>query len=63
MAETAISASTEILPNVRLHITQNAGDCSLDTVMRQFVNFFDHHRMVGVLGPPCSEAIESIAGT
>lgn len=66
MAEEAINdkSLTEILPNVKLQVIKSAGGCSLDTVMRTFVNYYiQPQRVLGVLGPPCSEAVEPIAGT
>lgn len=65
MAEQAINdkSLTKILPNVRLQVIKSAGGCSLDTVMRTFVNYYiQPQRVLGVLGPPCSEAVEPIAG-
>lgn len=65
MAEDAINdkSLTSILPNVKLQVIKSAGGCSLDTVMRIFVNYYiQPQRVLGVLGPPCSEAVEPIAG-
>lgn len=66
MAEDAINdkSLTNILPNVKLEVIKSAGGCSLDTVMRTFISYYiQPGRVLGVLGPPCSEAVEPIAGT
>lgn len=65
MAENAINDKTltKILSNVRLQVSKGGGGCSVDTVMHTFVNYYlQPQRVLGVLGPPCSEAVESIAG-
>lgn len=63
MAEQAINDNRNILPDVNLHMIKMNGGCNSETVMRTFLNYYLRPvRVLGVLGPPCSEDVEPIAG-
>lgn len=63
MAEEAINNNTTILPNIKLSVSQLDGQCRPDIVMKAFVNYYMRSgRVLGVLGPACSETVEPIAG-
>lgn len=63
MAENAINSNTTILPNIRLTVLKMDGKCRADEVMKSFINIYMRHdRVLGVLGPACSETVEPIAG-
>lgn len=63
MAENAINANNTILPNIRLSVLKMDGKCRADEVMKSFINIYMRHdRVLGVLGPACSETVEPIAG-
>lgn len=63
MAENAINSNSTILPNIRLTVLKMDGKCRADEVMKSFINIYMRHdRVLGVLGPACSETVEPIAG-
>lgn len=63
MAQDAINRNTNILPNVMLSVLQLDGQCRPDIVMKAFLNMYMRpERVLGVLGPACSETVEPIAG-
>lgn len=63
MAEKAINSNSTILPNIRLTVLQTDGKCRADEVMKSFINIYmTYDRVLGVLGPACSETVEPIAG-
>ncbi|XP_058451840.1 uncharacterized protein LOC131430699 [Malaya genurostris] len=63
MAQQAVNLNNTILPNHRLIILKSDGQCRADTVMKTFINYYiRQERMVGVLGPACSDTVEPIAG-
>lgn len=63
MAENAINSNTTILPNIKLSVLQMDGKCRADEVMKSFINIYmSQDRVLGVLGPACSETVEPIAG-
>lgn len=63
MAENAINSNSTILPNIRLTVLQTDGKCRADEVMKSFINIYmTYDRVLGVLGPACSETVEPIAG-
>ncbi|XP_055645042.1 uncharacterized protein LOC129780610 isoform X2 [Toxorhynchites rutilus septentrionalis] len=63
MAQQAINLNETILPNHRLIILKSDGQCRADTVMKTFINYYiRQERMIGVLGPACSDTVEPIAG-
>lgn len=65
LAKNAINRMN-ILPHYELNIIVTDGQCSPDIVMRNFIDFIVtkeyYDKLVGVLGPACSETVEPIAG-
>lgn len=59
LSEEAIRKSN-ILP-FNLIVLRSDGGCRLDTVMKTFINYYKQP-VIGLLGPPCSETLEPIAG-
>lgn len=55
-----------ILPHYTLNLIVTDGKCSPDIVMKNFIDFIVtkeyYNKLVGVLGPACSETVEPIAG-
>lgn len=63
MAENAINSNATVLPNIRLSVLKMDGKCRADEVMKSFINIYmNKDRVLGVLGPACSETVEPIAG-
>ncbi|XP_052896326.1 uncharacterized protein LOC128303424 [Anopheles moucheti] len=63
MAQEDINQNGTILANYRLTVQQNDGQCRADTVMKSFISYYmRQRRMIGILGPACSETVEPIAG-
>ncbi|XP_021702675.1 uncharacterized protein LOC5572795 [Aedes aegypti] len=63
MAQQAINSNVTILPNHKLIILKSDGQCRADKVMKNFINYYImQERMIGVLGPACSDTVEPIAG-
>lgn len=63
MAQDAINSNDTILPNHKLIILKSDGQCRADKVMKNFINYYImQERMIGVLGPACSDTVEPIAG-
>lgn len=64
LAQLDIKANTSILPDIDLMVVRNNDGCHLDAVMRTFINYYVRpDGVLGVLGPPCSETVEPVAGT
>lgn len=63
MAKEAIKANKSILSDVNLVVIDNNDGCHLDTVMRTFINYYVRPEgVLGILGPPCSDSVEPVAG-
>ncbi|EAU75961.1 AGAP009158-PA [Anopheles gambiae str. PEST] len=63
LAQDHINGNGTILPNYELTVQQNDGQCRADTVMKSFISYYiQQTRMIGILGPACSETVEPIAG-
>lgn len=63
MSQNAIRANSSILPDVDIAVIDNNDGCHLDTVMKTFINYYVRpDGVLGVLGPPCSESVEPVAG-
>ncbi|KAJ6649876.1 Insulin-like growth factor 1 receptor [Pseudolycoriella hygida] len=63
MAERAINSNSTILPNIKINVLKMDGKCRADEVMKSFISIYMRHdRVLGVLGPACSETVEPIAG-
>lgn len=62
LAELHIKNNGTILQDIDLSVQYNNDGCHLDTVMRTFINYYvQTNRLLGVLGPPCSETVEPVA--
>lgn len=62
MAEMSV-ADNKVLDNIKFDVLINNGECKSDAVMKNFVHFYTKSdRVLGVLGPACSETVEPIAG-
>lgn len=63
MAQLAINSDNSILPNHKLKIMRNNGECKPDIVLKRFITYYmQRSTVIGVLGPACSETVEPIAG-
>uniref|UniRef100_A0A182WH48 receptor protein-tyrosine kinase n=1 Tax=Anopheles minimus TaxID=112268 RepID=A0A182WH48_9DIPT len=63
MAQGDINNNHTILASHQLTVQQNDGQCRADTVMKSFISYYiQQTRMIGILGPACSETVEPIAG-
>lgn len=65
VARKAIEAvqRSNILTDVDLEVITNRVDCDSDNVLAQFIQYYSNSaHYLGVLGPPCSNTVESIAG-
>lgn len=51
-----------LLKNYKLDAKTHDGQCKADEVMKVFIHYFSQPRVLGVLGPACSETVEPIAG-
>lgn len=52
-----------ILQDIDLEVSYNNDGCHLDKVMQTFINYYvQTNGLLGVLGPPCSETVEPVAG-
>lgn len=63
MAVDAVNRNTSMLPTVNLNLLTFDGQCKPDKVMTAFIQLFMRsNRLIGILGPACSETVEPIAG-
>ncbi|CAK9812828.1 Insulin-like peptide receptor [Anthophora plagiata] len=65
MAKEAINVNNTVLKNYNLTLLVNDGQCKSDMVMRSFIDYIVHNqyeKLVGVLGPACSETVEPLVG-
>uniref|UniRef100_A0A182QRN7 receptor protein-tyrosine kinase n=1 Tax=Anopheles farauti TaxID=69004 RepID=A0A182QRN7_9DIPT len=63
LAAQDINMNSTILSNYKLTVQQNDGQCRADTVMKSFIGYYiQQTRVIGILGPACSETVEPIAG-
>ncbi|XP_055710801.1 receptor-type guanylate cyclase Gyc76C-like isoform X2 [Phlebotomus papatasi] len=63
LAADDINRMKDILPNHRLIVQRQDGQCRTDAVMKAFINYYMRwERVIGILGPACSETVEPIAG-
>ncbi|XP_053958896.1 uncharacterized protein LOC128863661 [Anastrepha ludens] len=53
---------SHLLQNYHLDAQIHDGQCKPDEVMKVFIHYFTEPRVLGVLGPACSETVEPIAG-
>lgn len=65
MAREAINKNDTILRDYKLNLYVNDGQCKSDVVMKHFIDYIYldvYPKLVGVLGPACSDAVEPLAG-
>lgn len=65
MAKEAINVNNTILRDYNFTLLVNDGQCKSDMVMRSFIDYIVHNqyeKLVGVLGPACSETVEPLVG-
>ncbi|XP_076285290.1 uncharacterized protein LOC143211458 [Lasioglossum baleicum] len=65
MAKRAINNNSTVLSNYNMSVIANDGQCKSDMVLKSFIDFMinkNYQRMVGVLGPACSETVEPLIG-
>ncbi|KAM7353626.1 uncharacterized protein ACRADG_005612 isoform 2-T3 [Cochliomyia hominivorax] len=58
----AVNRNNTILKNYNLNVIENDGECKADVVMKSFIHLFNVPKLLGVVGPACSETVEPIAG-
>lgn len=65
MAKEAINTNNTILRDYNLTVLASDGQCRSDMVMKSFIDYIVHNyyeKLVGVLGPACSETVEPLVG-
>lgn len=65
MAKNAINFNNTLLRDYSLSLLASDGQCKSDMVMKSFIDYIVHNyyeKLVGVLGPACSETIEPLVG-
>ena len=66
MAKEVINKNATILPDYNLNILLSDGQCRADKVMKAFIDYVVdenyYEKLVGVLGPACSDTVEPLAG-
>ncbi|XP_029044486.2 receptor-type guanylate cyclase gcy-4-like [Osmia bicornis bicornis] len=65
MAKEAINVNNTVLRDYNLTLLASDGQCKSDMVMRSFIDYIVHNqyeKLVGVLGPACSETVEPLVG-
>lgn len=65
MAKQAINDNNTLLRDYNLTLLASDGQCKSDMVMKSFIDYIIHNyyqKLVGVLGPACSETVEPLVG-
>ncbi|KAK2582228.1 hypothetical protein KPH14_004575 [Odynerus spinipes] len=65
MAKEAINDNNSLLRDYNLTLLASDGQCKSDMVMKSFIDYIVHNfyeKLVGVLGPACSETVEPLVG-
>ncbi|XP_070151049.1 uncharacterized protein [Polyergus mexicanus] len=65
MAKEVINVNNTLLRDYNLTLLANDGQCKSDMVMKSFIDYIVHNhyqKLVGVLGPACSETVEPLVG-
>jgi len=65
MAKEVINVNNTLLRDYNLTLLANDGQCKSDMVMKSFIDYIIHNyyqKLVGVLGPACSETVEPLVG-
>lgn len=65
MAKMSINGNNTVLRDYNFTLLLNDGQCKSDMVMRSFIDYIvfnQYEKLVGVLGPACSETVEPLVG-
>lgn len=65
MAKKAINMNNTVLTNYDFKMLASDGQCKSDMVMRSFIDYIvlnQYDKLIGVLGPACSETVEPLVG-
>lgn len=65
MAQEAVNRNNSVLRDYKLSLLVNDGQCQADVVMKIFINYIllqYYGKLVGILGPACSDTVEPLAG-
>lgn len=65
MAKESINVNNTLLRDYNLTLLASDGQCKSDMVMKSFIDYIVHNyyeKLVGVLGPACSETVEPLVG-
>ncbi|XP_008543958.2 uncharacterized protein LOC103568771 [Microplitis demolitor] len=65
MARQAINKNNTLLRDYDITLLASDGQCKSDMVMKSFIDYIVHNyykKLIGVLGPACSETIEPLIG-
>ncbi|RZC34381.1 Pkinase Tyr, ANF receptor and/or Peripla BP 6 domain containing protein [Asbolus verrucosus] len=65
LARDAINNNSHILKNYNLKLVIENGKCRPDSVMKVFIDYVVntyYNKLIGVLGPACSDTVEPLAG-
>lgn len=65
MAKEVINTNNTLLRDYNLILLASDGQCKSDMVMKSFIDYIMHNyyqKLVGVLGPACSETVEPLVG-
>lgn len=65
LAKEAINLNNTVLRDYNLTLLASDGQCKSDMVMKSFIDYIVHNyyeKLVGVLGPACSDTIEPLVG-
>ncbi|KAG5329551.1 ILPR protein, partial [Acromyrmex charruanus] len=65
MARDVININNTLLRDYNLTLLASDGQCKSDIVMKSFIDYIIHNyyqKLVGVLGPACSETVEPLVG-
>ncbi|XP_071557353.1 uncharacterized protein [Temnothorax nylanderi] len=65
MAKEIININNTLLRDYNLTLLASDGQCKSDMVMKSFIDYIIHNyyqKLVGVLGPACSETVEPLVG-
>lgn len=65
MAQDAINRNNTVLRDYKLNLLVHDGQCQADVVLKTFINYIIlqyYQKLVGILGPACSDTVEPLAG-
>jgi ABC-type branched-subunit amino acid transport system substrate-binding protein len=56
------SSKVHLPPNFNIQIEKQTVECKPDLTLRKYINFFNNRQqLLGIMGPPCSEAVEVVS--